>query len=805
MKKILLTLVSALLTSVAVHAQKYLEVYQGKDIIGSMMSTDIDSVRITGTNADNRQINFFTAGVKKSFAVNTIDSIKVVQPLVYLGILGFNQELYTMPIDILATSTSGRYSSFVSNLMRKDGTLLYYGVDNALNYLTSYNFTTPLSSVNLITFTDGLDQGSLMMTSSYMTDAAYLGALSRRIASSRVKGLPITAYSLGLRGNDVSDYNLFQTNLRQLASSEDKAIEVTSMSDVQRRLQEIADQIISISNRQTVSVKIPGVSNGTRIRFTFDGNSPDCSTLYIEGTFNLADRSLRNVTYHGMRATSGSTILGLQEGIFFTYTFTGLQRTDGNGLIPTGYIRQYNKAATSDTWQRNSEFTPDNNTQTTITHSGAAIMLVLDCSSSLGSQFSNMQSYARDFISRVANNAEPFKVEAPTSVTAALDDNDLIIHVSWDAVKFAESYTIYRNGSEIATGVTTNSWTDETPRPGNNYYSVRAVGHGMTSSSSDNTPSINCSIATPTNVTATLGADEKTIRVTWDAVKYAESYDVYRNGTLIQEDVRATFWTDNSPICSNVYTIKAKGHGFTSELSQPSERISTIPANGLSITVNGVQFTMIKVEGGTFQMGSISGENDEKPVHQVTLTNDYYIGETEVTQELWTAVMGSNPSNFKSSNQLPVEQVSWNDCQTFITKLNALTGRTFRLPTEAEWEFAARGGNASMGYIYSGSNNVGYVAWYASNSSYETHYVATKAPNELGIYDMNGNVGEWCQDWYGRYSSEAQTNPTGPTLGSNRVIRGGSKDNGGYYCRVAIRSYDPPFLRDYDNGLRLAL
>ncbi|MBP3828727.1 MAG: SUMF1/EgtB/PvdO family nonheme iron enzyme [Bacteroidaceae bacterium] len=221
-------------------------------------------------------------------------------------------------------------------------------------------------------------------------------------------------------------------------------------------------------------------------------------------------------------------------------------------------------------------------------------------------------------------------------------------------------------------------------------------------------------------------------------------------------------------------------------------------------TVNDVTFTMIKVEGGMFQMGG-DGESEGKPIHQVTLTNDYYIGETEVTQELWTAVMGSNPSNFTSSNKLPVEMVSWDDCQTFITKLNMLTGKTFRLPTEAEWEFAARGGNASQGYTYSGSNNLDEVAWNSGNSSSKTHEVATKAPNELGLYDMSGNVREWCQDWYGSYSSDEQTNPTGPTSGSYRVIRGGSWSSRDVNCRVANRSGGTPSDRDRSFGLRLAL
>lgn len=222
-------------------------------------------------------------------------------------------------------------------------------------------------------------------------------------------------------------------------------------------------------------------------------------------------------------------------------------------------------------------------------------------------------------------------------------------------------------------------------------------------------------------------------------------------------------------------------------------------------TVNGVTFKMIRVEAGTFRMGSTSGDSDEQPVHSVTLSSDYYIGETEVTQELWTAVMGDNPSNFTSDSQLPVEKVSWNDCLTFITKLNSLTGATFRLPTEAEWEFAACGGNKSQGYTYSGSNTIGNVAWYTDNSSSKTHVVKTKSPNELGIYDMSGNVWEWCQDWYGSYSSAAVTDPQGASSGSYRVARGGSWNRSATRCRCTYRSYDTPTHTSSLLGLRLVM
>ena len=234
-------------------------------------------------------------------------------------------------------------------------------------------------------------------------------------------------------------------------------------------------------------------------------------------------------------------------------------------------------------------------------------------------------------------------------------------------------------------------------------------------------------------------------------------------------------------------------------------------------TANGVSFTMIGVEGGTFQMGATNEQgsdayDDEKPVHKVTVSS-FSIGQTEVTQALWYAVMGQKPtsggsqwsSTYGLGDNRPAYYVSWNDCQEFITKLNQITGQQFRLPTEAEWEFAARGGTKSKGYKYSGSNTVGDVAWYYDNSSSKTHDVATKQANELGIYDMSGNVWEWCSDWYGSYSSSAQTNPTGPTSGSNRVYRGGGWDGDAWFCRVSCRYRSTPAGRFINLGLRLAL
>lgn len=258
--------------------------------------------------------------------------------------------------------------------------------------------------------------------------------------------------------------------------------------------------------------------------------------------------------------------------------------------------------------------------------------------------------------------------------------------------------------------------------------------------------------------------------------------------------------------CSNIYKIN-NTMSKIQNMQTPSSSIS-IDGDVMTIRVGNVSFRMIRVDGGTFTMGATSeqgsdAEADEKPAHSVTLSS-YYIGETEVTQELWQEVMGNNPSSFKGS-RCPVEMVSWEDCQDFIRRLNQRTGKNFRLPTEAEWEYAARGGKKSYGSKYAGGSSIGDVAWYYDNSGKTTHPVAQKRANELGLYDMSGNVREWCQDRKDTYPSSSQTNPTGPSLGSHHVIRGGSWYNIARYCRVSFR-YSNSLSNRYDFlGLRLAL
>ena len=228
-----------------------------------------------------------------------------------------------------------------------------------------------------------------------------------------------------------------------------------------------------------------------------------------------------------------------------------------------------------------------------------------------------------------------------------------------------------------------------------------------------------------------------------------------------------------------------------------------------TFTVKGLSFEMMYVQGGSFMMGCIPENSadcnrEEKPAHCVNLS-DFYIGKFQVTQDLWIAVMDDNPSNWKG-DKLPVENVSWNDCQTFISRLNNLTGAQFRLPTEAQWEYAARGGAHSKGYIYSGSNDYNDVAWNKFNSLSITHEVGSKQPNELGIYDMTGNVWEWCNDLYdpNYYAVSPEDSPTGASYGLYRVMRGSSWYSTWEHSRVTVREADRPDFRDIYIGFRLA-
>ena len=274
----------------------------------------------------------------------------------------------------------------------------------------------------------------------------------------------------------------------------------------------------------------------------------------------------------------------------------------------------------------------------------------------------------------------------------------------------------------------------------------------------------------------------------------AQTHTITRPTRTEQQPAKPATTTQQAKPATKKKQAQPKPHVYTAE--ERNDILARLAAD------------MVRVEGGTFTMGATEEQkeayfdsNRAKPTHKVTLSS-FSICKHEVTQEEWEVVMGSNPSEFKG-RRMPVEHVSWNDCQIFIEKLNQLTGKKYRMLTEAEWEYAARGGNMSKGYKFSGSNTLDNVAWHDDNCGDKTHEVMTKSPNELGLYDMTGNVEEWCQDWDDDYSASEQKDPKGPSTGTARIIRGGAWYDSSHGCLVARRASDEPSFAFF--GLRLAL
>ena len=351
------------------------------------------------------------------------------------------------------------FDSFINDLNTKNGTLLYYSVDKTITTMQSVPLPADLSTVAIVTFTDGLDQGSIMMNESYSSNAEYLNALNHRIMNEPVNGQSITAYSIGLRGQDVADISMFQDNLKKLASKDEYATEVTSMAEVNEKFKEIAEKLSTSNYVQTITLKMPGLPNGTLVRFTFDNiKSAEKSELYIEGTFNLSTRSLENVKYEGLESTSGTEIKGIIDGIFVSFTFEGVH-TENNKLIDNQFIDEWTYITSNNVWQINSEFDKTENSDIVTERSSAAIMLVLDCSSSLGSDFPKAQTNAKDFINTLygAVGGNSGSEENPDNSIYSTTPKDLTLAIWKDGTRYylsKEEYDKANLSDAVIEGVT---------------------------------------------------------------------------------------------------------------------------------------------------------------------------------------------------------------------------------------------------------------------------------------------------------------------------------------------------------------
>lgn len=323
----------------------------------------------------------------------------------YLGIVGFNSELYTKPLGKLDQSTKADFESFVDKLTMQNGTILYHAVSTGLNNLAKAKAPDNLINVSIVTFTDGLDQGSYVL-GGYNTGADYLSDVHNSIMNGIIGGQNISAYSIGVRGSDVNDIESFRNNLQQLSSDPANVFEVNNMNEASEKFAQIAQQLYSQSSFYNVTLKLPAPEPGTKIRFTFD-NVDDAmqSQCYIEGEYirNEGKGQLTDISYVGLSSMTGGIVTASSEGIFDVFSFKNLTDSDGN-QVSTNFVKQWKWIATTQQWQYNSEFTPSGNTEIVDEYKSAMIMLVLDCSSSLGSDFVNMKTAANSFIETLSGN-----------------------------------------------------------------------------------------------------------------------------------------------------------------------------------------------------------------------------------------------------------------------------------------------------------------------------------------------------------------------------------------------------------------
>lgn len=329
---------------------------------------------------------------------------------IFMGIVSFSDKLNNKPISLLNKYTEPEFTAFVDNMEMANATLLYYGVDQAVSALKKPIYPDNLTNVVLITFTDGLDQGSLAMKPDMLTSRNYADYLSNLIATTKVQNHEIQAYSIGLKGSDVVDDELFMLNLQSLASSADKVHAVDDIKNVENELYKIYEDLSRQTSQRVLSLRVPMMSHGDKYRFTLDGTTDaskvNQSSQWIEGTYDITNNSLKDITYKGITSTSGSVVAAEKDGVYIILTFEDCRDKEGNILdIDKNDIDQWQYIASKDIWQHNLENDKDGNIKIEDIRTSAAVMLVLDCSTSLGDKFTQLKQTANSFINRLAGGA----------------------------------------------------------------------------------------------------------------------------------------------------------------------------------------------------------------------------------------------------------------------------------------------------------------------------------------------------------------------------------------------------------------
>ena len=342
---------------------------------------------------------------------------------VFMGIIGFNDEIKTKPISLLNEDSKGEFMSFVDGLQMGNATLLYYAVDQAIGSMKAQGFPKNLSNAILLTFTDGLDQGSLAMKPEYRTSKGYADYLSELIANTNIQGLPLEAYAIGLKSDDVYDDEMFMYNLRSLASNDKNISSVSNIAEMQQKLTELFENLNKQTTQRVVTIKVPMMSHGDKYRFTLDhSSSATNSSIWFEGVFNIDNMSLDNVTYHGFTSTSGVTLTSKQEGVKLTFTLNDCRDMNGGILdVDQNGIDQWQYIPSRGIWNHNVENAKAEDIDIQNIKSSVAIMFALDCSTSLGNLFPLVKSTANSFIDRLAGG------KSETGITeVSIDTDDLL-------------------------------------------------------------------------------------------------------------------------------------------------------------------------------------------------------------------------------------------------------------------------------------------------------------------------------------------------------------------------------------------